>query len=111
VVELHSALARLVRTGLIAPVDFHLTRGRFLADIAAGLWKVVPLSMVHCHQAQQLLVQRATVHSLRTLDAIQLAAALGLQAVGPLHAFVCADANLCRIALAEGLTVVNPELS
>lgn len=37
VVELHSVLARLARTGQITAADFHLARGRFLADIAAGL--------------------------------------------------------------------------
>jgi predicted nucleic acid-binding protein len=32
IVELHSVLARLVRTGHINAADFHLARGRFLAD-------------------------------------------------------------------------------
>ncbi len=110
VVELHSALARLVRTGQITPADFHVARARFLADIAAGLWQVVPARDAYCHRAEQLLVQHGLGRSLRTLDALQLAVALGLQAVGPLDAFVCADANLCHIAPAEGLTVVNPEV-
>jgi hypothetical protein len=45
---------------------------------------------------------------LRTLDALQLAAAL-LNAGGPFDAFVCADSNLGLVAAAEGLIVVNPE--
>src|SRR5436305_427197 len=57
VVELHSVLARLVRTGQITSTDFHLARGRFLADITAGLWQVVPVTAVHFHHAQQLLVR------------------------------------------------------
>ncbi len=110
VVELHSVLARLVRMGHIAAADFHLVRGRFLADIAGGLWQIVPITTIHFHRAQQLLVKHALAHSLRTLDAIQLAVALNLHALTPFDAFVCADANLCRIAAAEGMTVVNPEV-
>jgi predicted nucleic acid-binding protein len=110
VVELHSVFARLVRTGQITAADFHLARGRFLADIASNLWQMVSITTAHFHEAQQLLLRHGLAHSLRTLDAIQLAAALSLNALGTLSAFVCADANLCRIAAAEGLVVVNPEL-
>jgi predicted nucleic acid-binding protein len=109
VVELHSIFARLVRTGQITGADFNLARGRFLADIASGLWQVTPVTDIHFHHAQQLLVQHGLSHGLRTLDALQLAIALSLNAVGPLDGFVCADANLCHIAAAEGLVVVNPE--
>src|SRR5262249_17263534 len=49
VVELHSVFARLVCTGQITAADFHVARGRFLADIAAGLWQVVPVSVAHYH--------------------------------------------------------------
>ena len=110
VVELHSIFARLVRTGQIATKDFHQVRARFLADIATGLWQVVQVVEAHFHHAQQLLVQHGCGRSLRTLDALQLAVALALHTVGPLDAFVCADANLNHIAAAEGLTVVNPEV-
>jgi predicted nucleic acid-binding protein len=111
VVELHSVFARLARTGQITAADFHLARGRFLADIAAGLWQVVPVTPAHFHHAQQLLVQHGLSRSLRTLDALQLAVALGCSATGPLDAFVCADANLVQVAAAEGLAVINPEVS
>jgi hypothetical protein len=110
VVELHSVLARLVRTGQITAADFHLARGRFLADIAVGLWQVVPVAVGDFHRAQQLLVQHALGRSLRTLDALQFAVALGLHAAAPLDAFVCADTHLCLIAVTEGLTVANPEV-
>jgi predicted nucleic acid-binding protein len=109
VVELHSVLARLTRTGQITAADFNLTRGRFLADIAAGLWQVVPVTAAHFYHAQQLLVKHGLCSSLRTLDALQLAVSL-LNTIGPLEAFVCADSNFCLIAATEGLTVVNPEL-
>ncbi len=109
VVEVHSAFARFVRTGHITAAEFQRLQGRFLADIAGGLWQVVPIAADHLHNAQRLLAQYALKTSLRTLDAIQLAVAL-LHSGGPLDAFVCADANLCQVALMEGLVVENPEL-
>jgi predicted nucleic acid-binding protein len=109
-VELHSALARLVRAGQITAADFHLARGRFLADVAGCLWRVVPVTVAHFHHAQQLLVRHGLGHNLRTLDALQLAVALDLNGAGPLSAFLCADANLCRLAAGEGLTVIDPEV-
>jgi uncharacterized protein len=108
IVEVHSVFARLTRTGHITAADFHLARGRFLADIAAGLWQVLPLTATHFHDAQLLLVHHGLGRGLRTLDAIQLAVALDLQTSTTLDAFVCADANLVYVATAEGLTVVNP---
>jgi predicted nucleic acid-binding protein len=110
VVEFHSVLARLVRNGTITAGAFTLARGRFLADIAGGLWQVVPITAAHFHHAQQLLVRHGLIRRLRTLDAIQLTAALGIHAARSLDAFVCADGNLGSIATVEGLTVVNPEI-
>jgi predicted nucleic acid-binding protein len=109
-VEFHSVLARLVRTGTIATGAFNLARGRFLADIAGGLWQAMPVTAAHFHQAHQLLLRHGFTRRLRTLDAIQLAVSLALHAASPLDAFVCADANLGAIATTEGLTVVNPEV-
>jgi len=109
VVELHSVLARLARAGQVTAAEFHLARGKFLADIASGLWQVIPVTASHFHHAQQLLVRHGLGRSLRTLDALQLAAAL-LNTVGPIDAFVCADSNLCLVAVAEGLAVINPEV-
>src|SRR6516225_3954975 len=57
VVEFHSVLARLVRTGIITTGTFAQARGRFLTDIASTLWPVVPLTAAHLHHAQQLLVR------------------------------------------------------
>ena len=110
VVELHSVFGRLVRTGHITAADFGLARGRFLADVAAGLWQVAPVADSDFHRAQQLLVRYGLGRSLRTLDAIQLAVALTLNAAGPLAGFVCADANLNHVVAAEGLPVLDPEM-
>ena len=60
--------------------------------------------------AQQLLIRHATTRNLRTLDVLQLAVALAVHAITPLDDFICADANLCLVASAEGLTVINPEV-
>lgn len=109
VVEFHSILARLVRTGQISAAESTLASGRFLADVAAGLWRVVLVTSGEFHRAKQLLALHGPGRSLRTLDAIQLAVALGLHSASPLDAFICADANLGHVAAAEGLSVVNPE--
>ena len=110
VVELQSVFARQVRTGQITPADFALFRGRFLADIASGLWTVLPVTGGDFHIAQQLLARHGLTRSLRTLDAIQLAVAVARHATSPLHAFVCADLNLNHVSALEGLAVVNPEI-
>ncbi len=109
-VEAHSAFARLTRSGQITATEFHRLRGRLLADIASGLWQIIQVTQADFQQAQQLLVRYGTTRSLRTLDALQLAVALGLHTSTPLDDFVCADANLCSIATAEGLTTINPEM-
>jgi predicted nucleic acid-binding protein len=110
VVELHSVLARLVRTGHLIAAEFSLVRGRFLADLTSGYWQVVPFATGQFHDAQQLLVRHGLSRSLRTLDALQLVAALSQHSTKPLDAFVSADANLCIVASLEGLVVVNPEV-
>jgi uncharacterized protein len=103
VVELQSVFARQVRTGQITAADFALFRGRFLADIASGLWTVLPVTGGDFHLAQQLLVRHGLTRSLRTLDAIQLAVAIARHATSSLHAFVCADLNLNHVTALEGL--------
>src|ERR1700730_14507497 len=80
VVELHSVLARLTRDGTITAADFHLAHGLFLADIASGVWQVVPVTTAQFHHAQQLLVRHGLGRSLRTLDALQFAVAFEVHA-------------------------------
>jgi hypothetical protein len=110
VVEAHSVFARLVCTGQITAAEFHRLRGRLLSDIASGLWQIMQVTPADFQQAQQLLVQHATTRGLRSLDVLQLAVALGLNAIAPLDDFLCADATLCLVAAMEGLTVINPEV-
>jgi predicted nucleic acid-binding protein len=110
VVELQAVFARQVRTGQISAADFALFRGRFLADVAAHLWTVLPLTSSEFHLAQVLLARHGLTRNLRTLDALQLAVALTQHAATPLAHFVCADLNLHHLATAEGLAVLNPEI-
>lgn len=46
-------------------------------------------------------------HGLRTLDALQLAVAVGLKETKPI--FVCADKKLVSVAEKEGFVSINPE--
>jgi hypothetical protein len=46
-------------------------------------------------------------HSIRTLDALQLAACLN--EIAKEFRFICADANLLKVCEREGVTAINPE--
>jgi hypothetical protein len=52
VVEIHSVFARLVRTGVITPAEFHRLRGLLLSDIASGLWRVVQVTAADFQEAR-----------------------------------------------------------
>ncbi|MFO0796920.1 MAG: type II toxin-antitoxin system VapC family toxin [Gemmataceae bacterium] len=110
VVEFHSAMAKKVRTGHLTPARFHDLTRRFRGDISARRLRVVRLLVSHFRTAERLVRRLALTQNLRTLDAIQLAVALGLNDPARPITFVCADQALCTTATAEGLTVVNPEL-
>lgn len=108
-VEWHSAFARRVRTGEIVPEEFRLLRGRFYADLEARRFGIVAMEGDYLDHAARLLSATGLNRNLRTLDALQLAAALDFRQRNPLDAFVCADADFCDIAQLEGLPVINPE--
>ena len=68
--------------------------------------------MYHHHTAARLFYQylpQRRLPLLRTADAIQLAAALRLRDARGLDFFVAADGDLCDIARAENLSVINPK--
>jgi len=108
--ELQSVFARKVRTRELEEGAFHLLRKRLVADIVERKLVVVRMTDDHYQAAQSLVLKHATVHSLRTLDALQLAVAVDLQMAGLLDHFVCSDIQLCRVAALEKLTVTNPEI-
>jgi predicted nucleic acid-binding protein len=108
-VEPHSAYARLVRTGHVTPPEFEKLTRRFRADVRAKRWQVVRVTVAHFESAVRLVRRVGLTRNLRTLDALQLAVALGLNGPGRPVEFVSADHALCAIAVAEGLSVINPE--
>jgi hypothetical protein len=108
-VEAVSAFALKVREGQIQVDDFSAYRKRLLADVRNRSINVARVRVAHFKQADQLLQKHGTTVKLRTLDSLQLATALDLRTRAMLDHFVCADVNLCNIAAAEGLSVINPE--
>jgi predicted nucleic acid-binding protein len=107
-VELTSAVTRRGRAGAIAPPDAALILTQAAQDFRAG-YAVVRLNDSDLARAAAL----ANSHALRAYDAIQLGAALELNAgrlfVGlPPLVFVSADQDLNAAAAAEGLVVEDP---
>ena len=67
------------------------------------------LSDDHLRGARQLLIGYGRTEALRGPDALQLSIALGLKRAGLVSVFVAADQKLCRVAMIEGFTTLNPE--
>ena len=108
VVEVAAAIARRRRMGLLPQDQQSRLYQRFLAD-SRQRFDLLFLGDPTFDLAADL-TQR---HPLRGYDAVHLAAALRLRAflvAAGLSApvFVTADANLCAVARAEGLTAENP---
>jgi uncharacterized protein len=107
-IELLSALAMKVRSGVLSADALSAARKRFLGDVKSRRLSVVRLTASHFRGAEQLISRHATTRRLRTLDAVQLAVAserLQPQSGG---AIVSADLALLEIAEIEGLPTLNP---
>ena len=107
-VEVVSALSRRVRAGKLDPHSASRAGARFRRAFAARFRKV---------EITETLVDRATLlaekHAMRGYDAVQLAAVLmaneeRLAAGAAQLILISADEALNSAALAEGLTVDNP---
>lgn len=98
-VEFSSAFGRKVRRGDLLQAQAAISLGAFANDWTDFVRVALPLPILQ--NAAQLL-ERHTVLALRSLDAIQLAAAL---AAGPLVAFFTHNQRLRAAAQAEGLPV------
>jgi hypothetical protein len=107
--QVNAAFALKVRDGQIESADFTAYRKRLLADVRERLLNVVHVRGAQFKEADRLLQEHGCSVKLRTLDALQLATTPDLQARGMLNHFVCTYLNLCAIAAAEGLSVINPE--
>ena len=110
-VEIHSALARKVRTGELQAPALQQALRRFYADLRGRKFCLIRPVSTHERQAFRLLVRKGPLLPLRTLDALQLSAALWLKSQQQLDHFLCADPKLCEAAEQEGLSVINPEES
>jgi predicted nucleic acid-binding protein len=109
VTEVHSVFAKKVREGVLPANSLAVLLQRFLADVAQQKYFVVAISAVQFVEADRLLSVYAPTQHMRTLDALQLAAAAAVQAVQPLDHVVTSDRRLRVIAAAEGHSVIDPE--
>jgi len=109
ILEMESVLALKFRTGEIDEQSWTLARRRLEADLGSRRLLVASVSDEHLRGARQLLVEHGRSEALRGPDALQLSVALGLKRAGLLSIFVAADQKLCRVAIIEGFTTLNPE--
>jgi predicted nucleic acid-binding protein len=109
ITEVHSVFARKVREGVLPASALTVLIHRLLADVAQMKFLVVASSASQFDEADRLLAVYAASQSVRTLDALQLASAAAAHAAQPLDHLVTADKRLQAIAVAEGLSVIDPE--
>lgn len=104
-VEILSAFAGKVRLGELPAHEYDRLRRRFLADVRKRSLRPLRMLNAHYQHAGDLIGKQATSRPLRTLNALQLAAALHLHQAAPIDRFVCADRRLSEVARIEGLVV------
>ena len=107
--EIQSAFAMKVATGVIDQQLAGQQRAALMLDIASDAIEVFNLTNVHIRDAERLIGKHSFTRRLRTLDALQLAVALDLRTQGLLDHFVVADRLLADVATLEGLSVMDPE--
>jgi predicted nucleic acid-binding protein len=109
ILEMESVLALKFRTGEIDERSMLIARRRLEADLGSRRLLVATVSDDHLRGARKLLIDHGRTEALRGPDALQLSVALGLKRAGLLSVFVAADQKLCRVAMIEGFTTLNPE--
>ena len=109
ILEMESVLALKFRTGEIDEQSMLIARRRLEADLGSRRLLVATVSDDHLRGARQLLIDHGRAEALRGPDALQLSVALGLKRAGLVSVFVAADQKLCRVAIIEGFTTLNPE--
>ncbi|MFN0104147.1 MAG: hypothetical protein ACKV2U_18940 [Bryobacteraceae bacterium] len=95
-------------TRVIGKATLDQLRGRFFSDLAMRRFDVVLLARRHYQIVEKIIRTYAADNALRTLDAMQLSAALDLYHRGMASDLVSSDNELCRVAALEGLTALNP---
>jgi predicted nucleic acid-binding protein len=108
-VELRSVFAIKVRTQVVTQEDVSLLLRQFQEDVVSRKFQIFAVQESEFALAERLIEQHAFNKPLRTLDAVQLAVALGLKSQGLIDHFVAGDAALCEVATLEGLSVLDPE--
>ena len=106
---MESVLAPKFRTGEIDERSMLIARRRLEADPGNRRLLVATVSDDHLRGARQLLINHGRTEALRGPDALELSVALGLKRAGLVSVFVAADQKLCRVAIIEGFTTLNPE--
>lgn len=108
IVEMESVLSIKARTGEIDERQVETARRCLRADLSQRrLLVALPIQPRHFHAARLLLVKYGAAESLRTLDALQLAAALDLKDTGQIDALIAPDPRLCRVATLAGCPAAN----
>ncbi|MCX9013038.1 MAG: type II toxin-antitoxin system VapC family toxin [Candidatus Methanoperedens sp.] len=102
ITEMVSALNRKKEEKVISKEDLDVALSKFFHD-AIKDFLILELDDGHIKDSIVLVLKR----SLRTLDALQLAVAIGLKELKPI--FVCADKKLASVAEKEGIEAINPE--
>jgi predicted nucleic acid-binding protein len=110
VIECHAAFAKKVRMQEITDSDFRQVMQKVVQDIEQGILRLRSLGEYEKRQAIELLQQYGVTHSLRTLDALQLAVMQGaeMQSGNGMRVY-CADRRFAAVIKEEGLAVVDPE--
>jgi len=105
--EFRSAVRRRERQGDIDPEDVDRILGAFSADLASRFQRQ-PVTEFVLEIALNLIDRRA----LRAYDALQLGGCMALKSNSAEEApiFVCSDKALCRAAVSEEVSVINPEV-
>ena len=109
ILEMESVLALKFGTGEIDEHSLLSARRRLEADMGSRRLRVSTIGDEHLRRARHLLVDHGRTEALRGPDALQLSVALGLRQAGLVSAFIAADQKLCRVAIIEGFTTLNPE--
>jgi predicted nucleic acid-binding protein len=101
IAEFTSAFAKKRREGAIDGKTLRSCLSSFSTDLLADFW-IIDLERSQIYKSRDLIIR----YGLRTLDGLQLAAALSVSTLKPV--FVCSDNRLLDAAVGEGLDVYNP---
>ncbi|MDP2212207.1 MAG: type II toxin-antitoxin system VapC family toxin [Candidatus Aquicultor sp.] len=102
-VEFASALMKKIRMKELDEKERHLIWEAFLSDIQAESIEFIGLAQEDFHAAADRILELGRDHSLRTLDALQLASALKVDNAR----FLAADTSLNSIAQELGLSLAG----